>query len=84
MFVEPLAAACEILEQVNVPQGGEVAVLGDGKLGLLIAQTLLAHGAQVHLFGRHAEKVRIAERAGAIVGDPHKRFAIVVDLNRFR
>ncbi len=56
VFVEPLAAACEILEQVNVPQGGEVAVLGDGKLGLLIAQTLLAHGARVHLFGRHRGK----------------------------
>ncbi len=67
VFTEPLAAACEILEQVSVPKGGEVAVLGDGKLGLLIAQTLLAHGARVSVFGRHDEKLRIAERAGATV-----------------
>src|SRR4030095_8749168 len=38
VFVEPLAAACEILEQVSFPRRAEIAVLGDGKLGLLIAQ----------------------------------------------
>jgi alcohol dehydrogenase len=41
-------------------------VLGDGKLGLLIAQVLLAHGAVVHLYGRHPHKMRIAEAAGAV------------------
>jgi alcohol dehydrogenase len=41
-----------------------VAVLGDGKLGLLASQVLQAHGAQVHQYGRHADKLRIAERAG--------------------
>src|ERR1700684_45034 len=35
VFTEPLAAACEILEQVELPKNAEVAVLGDGKLGLL-------------------------------------------------
>jgi threonine dehydrogenase-like Zn-dependent dehydrogenase len=64
VFVEPLAAACEILDQVRIPKGAQVAVLGDGKLGLLIAQVLQLHGAQVHLYGRHREKVRIAEQAG--------------------
>jgi len=64
VFVEPLAAACEILEQVNIPAGSEVAVIGDGKLGLLIAQTLAIHGARVHQFGRHREKLKIAESAG--------------------
>jgi alcohol dehydrogenase len=42
-----------------------VAVLGDGKLGLLVALVLEAHGAAVRLFGRHAEKMRIAASAGA-------------------
>jgi alcohol dehydrogenase len=83
VFVEPLAAACEILEQVSVAAGSEVAVLGDGKLGLLIAQVLLAHGASVTVFGRHAEKLKIAERAGAMVSDsaewPKGRFPFVVD-----
>lgn len=64
VFVEPLAAACEVLEQVAIPAGAEVAVLGDGKLGLLIAQTLAARGKKVHLFGRHRHKLRIAEQAG--------------------
>src|SRR3954469_5451916 len=40
VFLEPLAAACEILDQVAIPPGERVAVLGDGKLGLLIAMVL--------------------------------------------
>jgi len=64
VFVEPLAAACEILDQVKIPRGAEVAVLGDGKLGLLAGQVLKAHGARVHQYGRHKEKLRIAEQAG--------------------
>ena len=67
VFVEPLAAACEILEQVRIPKGAPVAVLGDGKLGLLVAQVLQAHGAEVRLFGRHKEKMAIAAAAGVAV-----------------
>src|SRR6185369_8409331 len=64
VFTEPLAAACEILDQVQLPCDSEVAVLGDGKLGLLIAQVLQAYGHKVHEYGRHPEKLRIAEKAG--------------------
>ncbi|HEX5229318.1 MAG TPA: alcohol dehydrogenase catalytic domain-containing protein [Bryobacteraceae bacterium] len=64
VFVEPLAAACEILDQVNIPRGASVAVLGDGKLGLLASQVLQASGAQVHQYGRHKEKLRIAQQLG--------------------
>jgi threonine dehydrogenase-like Zn-dependent dehydrogenase len=64
VFVEPLAAACEILDQADIPENAEVAVLGDGKLGLLIAHVLHAHRINAHLFGRHRDKLRIAERAG--------------------
>jgi threonine dehydrogenase-like Zn-dependent dehydrogenase len=64
VFVEPLAAACEILEQVEISDGAEVAVLGDGKLGLLVAQVLNARRIKVRLYGRHRSKLRIAERAG--------------------
>ncbi|HUJ51713.1 MAG TPA: alcohol dehydrogenase catalytic domain-containing protein [Bryobacteraceae bacterium] len=64
VFVEPLAAACEILDQVLIPSGARVAVLGDGKLGLLISQVLHAHGAEVHQYGRHREKLKIARAAG--------------------
>ena len=64
VFTEPLAAACEILDQAAIPPGETIAVLGDGKLGLLVALVLNAHGYPVHQFGRHPEKLRIAEAAG--------------------
>lgn len=64
VFTEPLAAACEILDQANLPGEAEIAVLGDGKLGLLVAQALSAAGHRVHQFGRHKAKLRIAEKAG--------------------
>ncbi len=67
VFTEPLAAACEILDQVQIPCGSAVAVLGDGKLGLLIAQVLQANGLRVHQFGRHPEKLKIAAQAGVTV-----------------
>jgi alcohol dehydrogenase len=64
VFAEPVAAACEILDQVHIPHNTPVAVLGDGKLGLLAAQVLEAHGARVYLYGKHAEKMALAQRAG--------------------
>jgi len=64
VFIEPLAAAAEILDQVSIPCSSPVAVLGDGKLGLLVAQVLKAHGYRVYQFGRHKEKLRIAAHAG--------------------
>ncbi len=64
VFIEPVAAACEILDQVKIPKGDRIALLGDGKLGLLVAQVLQAHGARVHLFGRHRDKMRLVEKAG--------------------
>ena len=83
VFVEPLAAACEILDQVHIPAGGEVAVLGDGKLGLLIGQVLKAHGAEVHQYGRHEEKLRIARAAGIDAREarklPTRQYDWVVD-----
>jgi alcohol dehydrogenase len=80
VFAEPLAAACEILEQVRIPKGAPVAVLGDGKLGLLVAQVLQAHGAEVQLFGKHKEKMAIAEAVGVHTSlKPAGRFDWVVE-----
>jgi alcohol dehydrogenase len=75
VFIEPLAAACEILDQTAIPAGTPVAVLGDGKLGLLISQVLQAHGARVHQFGRHREKLRIAEQTG-VTGEVAARLPV--------
>lgn len=64
VFVEPLAAAFEILEQVHIEPNHEVAVIGDGKLGLLICQVLKLTGAHVILIGKHQRKMRLAENQG--------------------
>ncbi|MBV8833308.1 MAG: alcohol dehydrogenase catalytic domain-containing protein [Acidobacteriaceae bacterium] len=83
VFTEPLAAACEVLDQVSMERGERVAVLGDGKLGLLIAQVLNARGLQVVLFGRHETKLTIARRAGIETNGSNERpkaaFRVVVE-----
>ncbi len=79
VFAEPLAAAFEITEQLGAVGGRRTVVLGDGKLGLLIAQALSAAGAQVTLAGHHAEKLGVAERLGVAVGSPAPGADLVVD-----
>jgi alcohol dehydrogenase len=64
VFVEPLAAACEILEQVDVKKLGSAAVLGDGKLAQLIARLLRTVIAHVVMYGKHEKKLALARRAG--------------------
>ena len=64
VFTEPLAAACEITEQVNLRPTDRVIVLGDGKLGLLIAQVLQLTGCDLLAVGRYPEKLAILERRG--------------------
>jgi threonine dehydrogenase-like Zn-dependent dehydrogenase len=83
IFIEPLAAACEILDQVVLSPSEKVAVLGDGKLGLLVAQVLHVHGAQVTLFGHHSNKLAIAAVHGIAVSTsdeyPKGYFPFVVE-----
>lgn len=64
VFVEPLAAACEILDQVNVKKFRRAAVLGDGKLAQLIALVLKTTVPRVVMYGKHVEKLAFARRAG--------------------
>ena len=64
VFVEPLAAACEILEQVDVKRFREAAVLGDGKLAQLIARVLRTATPRVTMYGKHREKLKLADEAG--------------------
>jgi alcohol dehydrogenase len=63
VFTEPLAAACEILEQVNIRAHREAAVIGDGKLAQLIARVLRAAGLRVVMIGKHEGKLRLARIA---------------------
>ncbi|MGA8151106.1 MAG: alcohol dehydrogenase catalytic domain-containing protein [Terriglobales bacterium] len=68
VFIEPLAAAAEILEQMPVPRGTSAAVLGAGRLGLLVAQVLHNAGAQVSVIGRGAAKLGLARSLGLDTG----------------
>lgn len=64
VFVEPLAAACEITEQLHIKPMEKVIVLGDGKLGLITALTLNAQNYDVTLVGKHENKLDIAKAQG--------------------
>jgi len=64
VFVEPLAAACEILEQVNTKNFKSVAVLGDGKLAQLVARVLRTVIPRVVMYGKHENKLALAGVAG--------------------
>lgn len=64
VFVEPLAAACEITEQLHIEPTQKVIVLGDGKLGLTTALTLNALNLDVLLVGKHQNKLDIASSQG--------------------
>jgi len=85
VFTEPLAAACGVMECVEIKPTDNVAVIGDGKLGLLCAQVIALTGAHVLLIGKHAEKLRIAERRGIETATPKvaakrkREFDVVVE-----
>ena len=65
VFTEPLAAAFEILTQIQLDPGDDVLVLGDGKLGNLCAQVLRLTGAKVTALGKHTDKLALIKKAGA-------------------
>jgi len=86
VFVEPLAAAYGITEQVEIGPATLVAVVGDGKLGLLCAMSMRTKSNDVRVIGKHAEKLAIVQSAG-IDGIPlgdvsdgmHGKFDVVVE-----
>ena len=67
-FTEPLAAALEIQEQVPIGPTDRVAVIGDGKLGQLVAQTLALTGCQLLAIGRHESKLANLAARGIATG----------------
>jgi threonine dehydrogenase-like Zn-dependent dehydrogenase len=69
VFVEPLAAACQILKQIKLDTKSDsgrgrkwVTVLGDGRLGLLVAQVLRNANCPVRVIGKHADKLALCEK----------------------
>ena len=64
VFVEPLAAACRIPEQIALNGGERVTILGDGRLGNLCAQVLGYHGCDVRVVGKHDFKLSVLGALG--------------------
>jgi threonine dehydrogenase-like Zn-dependent dehydrogenase len=82
VFVEPLAAAFGITEQVEISNNTKIAVIGDGKLGILCVLSLALKSGNVILIGKHKEKLAIAENVeGVLLKDVGKlsKFDVVVE-----
>lgn len=62
VFSEPLAAALQIVEAVHLQPGMRVCQIGDGRMGLLVAQVLAGTGCDLTVVGRHAAKLELVER----------------------
>jgi threonine dehydrogenase-like Zn-dependent dehydrogenase len=83
-FAEPVAAACEILEQVGAVKDRSVLVIGDGKLGPLVAQVLGSDGASVTLEGRHLEQLGWLRERDIRLASEEGRYDIVVEVTGSR
>jgi threonine dehydrogenase-like Zn-dependent dehydrogenase len=79
VFAEPVAAAYEILEQLGSVQGVRALVIGDGKLGPLVAQVLGSEGADVTIDGRHLDQVAWLADCGVRLGSSQAQYDLVVD-----
>jgi threonine dehydrogenase-like Zn-dependent dehydrogenase len=86
VFTEPLAAALEIQQQVAVRTGERVVVIGDGRLGQLVAQTLATSGCDLTVVGRHTGKLSLLAARGIHTANsrsepapPERRADLVVD-----
>lgn len=72
VFCEPLAAAFEILSQISIKPKWNVVVLGDGKLGLLVAQAVKTTGAEIRLVGHSPKKLALAEQLSIRIADQNE------------
>jgi len=85
VFVEPTAAACRVTEQVRIESNTRAAVVGGGRLGLLVAQVLREHGAQLMVVVRGERSRSIAAALGfetvvnSAIATVARRFDVVVD-----
>jgi threonine dehydrogenase-like Zn-dependent dehydrogenase len=86
VFIEPLAAAFGISEQVDFNESTRTAIVGDGKLGILCARSISLLTSGVTLIGKHRRKLDVAEKYGNVTGmltsdvaQIGKKFDVVVE-----
>jgi alcohol dehydrogenase len=86
VFVEPVAAACRILEQVEIDASTHTAIVGDGRMALVTAQVLRTTGATITIAGKHEAKLAVAGGMGfdvlrgSEIAARAKSFDLVVDV----
>jgi threonine dehydrogenase-like Zn-dependent dehydrogenase len=79
VLTEPLAAAVEITSKIHIDPEKNIAVLGDGRLSLMIAQVLSLTGADLTVIGRHEEKLELFRPYASVTMKPEGSYEYVVD-----
>lgn len=79
IFTEPLAAALRINEECHIKPSSKVAIIGDGRLAYMIAQTVYLTGADLTVIGRHDDKLEIFKDFAKVTKNPNESYEIVID-----
>lgn len=79
IYTEPLAAALEIPSQIHIRPDYNVAVIGDGRLALMITQVLSLYGVDLTVIGKHEEKLSYFKKYAKTTTKTDETFEIVVD-----
>lgn len=79
IFVEPLAAALEIPTRLHIKPSDNVAIIGDGRLALMIAQVVALHGVPLTIIGKHSDKLKLFEKIAKTERKQDETYEIVID-----
>ncbi len=79
IYVEPLAAALEIPNQVHLRPEYNVAIIGDGRLALMIAQVVSLYGVDLTIIGKHRDKLKLFEHLAKTEHIEGDTYEIVID-----
>lgn len=84
VFVEPLAAAFEIIEQIHIEPNWEIAIVGDGRLAQLVVRVLKISCPNITCFGRHEKKLELLKKLGiktkiGIDSNDEKKYDLVIE-----
>lgn len=79
VYTEPLAAAVEIASQIHIKPETNIAVIGDGRLSMMITQVLALSGADITVIGRHEDKLKQFEPYAKTTKSPQDSYEVVVD-----
>lgn len=84
VFVEPLAAAFEIKEQIQINPNWKIAIVGDGRLAQLVARVLKSTCYDICCFGKHKHKLELLKKLGiktkkGIENDDQNHYDLVIE-----